>query len=134
MRGHILIVDDNPIDLKLAGELLEIAGFSTERVSDAEQAQLMLASVLPDLILIDIALPGMDGLTFTRRLKADPRLARVPVVALTAFAMPGDEQRAHASGCEGYLTKPLSTRQFSNQIVEILEAARLRRGASASVA
>jgi CheY-like chemotaxis protein len=135
MRGHILIIDDNPIDLKLVGELLEIGGFRTERVSDAEQAQLMLTRILPDLILVDIALPGMDGLTFTRLLKADPRLAHVPVVALTAFAMRGDDQRAHASGCDAYLTKPISTRQFFDQIVEILQAAATRRrSASASVA
>ncbi len=135
MRGHILIVDDNPIDLKLVGELLEIKGFRTERVSDAEQAQRTLTRLLPDLILVDIALPGMDGLTFTRLLKTDPRLAHVPVVALTAFAMRGDDQRAHASGCDAYLTKPVSTRHFSDQIVEILEAAEARRrSASASVA
>jgi CheY-like chemotaxis protein len=135
MRGHILIVDDNPIDLKLVGDLLEIEGFKTDRVSDAEQAQRTLESALPDLILVDIALPGMDGLTFTRLVKADPRLAQVPVVALTAFAMRGDEQRAHASGCDAYLTKPISTRQFCNQIVEILAAAEARRrAASASVA
>jgi CheY-like chemotaxis protein len=135
MRGHILIVDDNPIDLKLVGELLEIEGFKTDRVSDAEQAQRTLARMLPDLILVDIALPGMDGLTFTRLLKADPRLAHVPVVALTGFAMSGDDHRAHASGCDAYLTKPVSTRQFSDQIVEILDAAEARRrGASASVA
>jgi CheY-like chemotaxis protein len=135
MRGHILIVDDNPIDLKLVGELLEIKGFRTERVSDAEQAQRMLTRMLPDLILVDIALPGMDGLTFTRLLKADPRLAHVPVVALTAFAMRGDDQRAQASGCDAYLTKPVSARQFSDQIVEILDAAEARRrSASASVA
>jgi CheY-like chemotaxis protein len=132
MRGHILIVDDNPIDLKLVGELLEIKGFKTERVSDAEQAQRTLTRMLPDLILVDIALPGMDGLTFTRLLKADPRLAHVPVVALTAFAMRGDDQRARAAGCDAYLTKPVSTRLFSDQIVEILDAAGARRRSSVS--
>jgi two-component system, cell cycle response regulator DivK len=132
MRGHILIVDDNPIDLKLVGELLEIKGFRTERVSDAEQAQRTLTRMLPDLILVDIALPGMDGLTFTRMLKADSRLAHVPVVALTAFAMRGDDQRAHAAGCDAYLTKPVSTRLFSDQILEILDAAGARRRSSVS--
>ena len=132
IRGHILIVDDNPIDLKLVGELLEIKGFRTERVSDAEQAQRTLMRTLPDLILVDIALPGMDGLTFTRMLKADSRLAHVPVVALTAFAMRGDDQRAHASGCDAYLTKPVSPRRFSDQIVEILDAAEARRRRSVS--
>ena len=135
MRGHILIVDDNPLDLKLVGELLEVNGFKTERVCDAEQAQRTLTRLLPDLVVTDIALPGMDGLTFTRLLKADPRLAHVPVVALTAFALRGDEQRAQAAGCDGYITKPVNTRQFADQIAGILDAAEARRrGTSASVA
>jgi CheY-like chemotaxis protein len=133
MRGHILIVDDNPIDLKLVGELLEISGFKTERVSDAEQAQGVLSRLMPDLVVVDIALPGMDGLTLTRLLKADPRFAHVPVVALTAFAMTGDDQRAEVAGCDAYLTKPVNTRRFADQIAKILEAAEARRrGSSAS--
>jgi CheY-like chemotaxis protein len=135
MRGHILIVDDNPIDLKLVGELLEISGFKTERVSDAEQAQRALTRLMPDLVVVDIALPGIDGLSLTRLLKADPRLAHVPVVALTAFAMKGDDQRAEVAGCDGYLTKPVNTRRFADQIAQILDAAEARRrGTSASVA
>jgi CheY-like chemotaxis protein len=135
MRGHILIVDDNPIDLKLVGELLEVHGFKTECVSDAEQAQRTLARMAPDLVLVDIALPGMDGLSLTRLIKADARLRHVPVVALTAFAMRGDDQRAAAAGCEAYLTKPINVREFGGQIVAILEAAEAQRSnSSASVA
>jgi CheY-like chemotaxis protein len=135
MRGHILVVDDNPIDLKLVGELLEVYGFQTECVSDAEQAQRTLARVLPDLIVVDIALPGMDGLSLTRLIKSDARLKHVPVVALTAFAMRGDDQRAAAAGCDAYLTKPIDTRRFGDQITEILAAAEeRRRKSSASVA
>jgi CheY-like chemotaxis protein len=128
LRGHILIVDDNPIDLKLVGELLEISGFRTERVSDAEQAQRALTHLMPDLVVVDIALPGIDGLSLTRLLKADPRLAHVPVVALTGFAMKGDDQRAAVAGCDGYITKPVNTRRFADQIAEILDAAALAQG------
>jgi CheY-like chemotaxis protein len=123
MRRFILIVDDNPIDLKLVGELLEVYGFQTECVSDAEQAQRTLSRVLPDLIVVDIALPGMDGLSLARLVKADARLKHVPVVALTAFAMRGDEQRAAAAGCDAYLTKPINTREFGSQIAAILGGA-----------
>jgi CheY-like chemotaxis protein len=120
MRGHILIVDDNPIDLKLASELLEIHGFEVDGAADAEEAQRMLLHKVPDLIVTDIALPGMDGLTFTRRLKADERLRHVPVVALTAFALTGDEERAAAAGCTGYIVKPIDIRQFAGQISKML--------------
>jgi two-component system, cell cycle response regulator DivK len=127
MRGHVLIVDDNPIDLKLAAELLEAKGFKADAAVDAEQAQDVLTQVVPDLILTDIALPGMDGLTLTRVVKADPRLQHVPVVALTAFAKHGDDERAAAAGCDGYLTKPLNARQFADQIAAILRASVARR-------
>jgi CheY-like chemotaxis protein len=120
MRGHILIVDDNPIDLRLAAELLEVHGFKAECAADAEEAQRLLLYVVPDLIVTDIALPGMDGLTFTRKLKADERLKHVPVIALTAFAMQGDEERAAAAGCRGYIVKPIDIRRFAEQIEEAL--------------
>jgi len=87
---------------------------------DAEQAQEMLKSATPDLILMDIALPGMDGLTLTRKLKADERLRHVPVVAMTAFAMKGDEQKALAAGCDGYITKPIDTRKLPQQVAAYL--------------
>jgi CheY-like chemotaxis protein len=122
MRGHILIVDDNPIDLKLVAELLEVHGFQVECAADAEEAQRILLHRVPDLIVTDIALPGMDGLTFTRRLKADERLRDVPVVALTAFAMRGDEERAAAAGCRTYIVKPIDIRRFAGQMSEILRS------------
>jgi CheY-like chemotaxis protein len=122
MPGHILIVDDNPIDLKLATELLEVHGFRVDAAADAEEAQRTLLYIVPDLIVTDIALPGMDGLTFTRKLKADERLKHVPVVALTAFAMRGDEERAAAAGCRSYIVKPINIRQFAGQIAEILRS------------
>ncbi len=120
MLGHILVVDDNPIDLKLTAELLEIHGFEVDAAADAEAAQRILLQRVPDLIVTDIALPGMDGLTFTRKLKADERLKHVPVVALTAFAMRGDEERAAAAGCLSYIVKPVDIRRFAGQISGIL--------------
>jgi CheY-like chemotaxis protein len=127
MSGHIFIVDDNPINLKLASDVLEAAGFTTDRATDAEQAQAMLADILPDLILMDIALPGMDGLSLTRKLKTDARLKCVPVVALTAFAMKGDDVKAREAGCEGYITKPIDTRRFAEQVLTFLGSARASR-------
>jgi len=104
MAHRVLIVDDNEMNLKLASEVLEVGGFAVERVMDAQEAQKSLAGALPDLILMDIALPGMDGLTLTRKLKADERLKHIPVIALTAFAMKGDDLKAIDAGCAGYIT------------------------------
>jgi CheY-like chemotaxis protein len=122
MAARILIVDDNPTNLKLARDVLECEGFVVEQAADAEQAQIALHRQRPDLILMDIALPGMDGLTLTRLLKADPSFQGIPVVALTAFAMKGDDQKALAAGCEGYITKPIQTRQFAKQVRAFLYA------------
>jgi CheY-like chemotaxis protein len=117
---RILIVDDNPTNLKLASDVLVSEGFAVEAARDAEEARRLLAQRLPDLILMDIALPGMDGLTLTRLLKAEGRYARIPIVALTASAMRGDEERALAAGCSGYITKPISTRTLGRQIRALL--------------
>jgi CheY-like chemotaxis protein len=124
MSGHILIVDDNPINLKLASEVLLGGGYTITVAHDAEQAQLLLTTLLPDLILMDIALPGMDGLSLTRLIKADPRLNRVPVVALTAYAMRGDDLKAADAGCAGYITKPINTRLLVEQVSAIIRAGR----------
>jgi len=120
MSARILIVDDNPVNLKLATDVLEMEGYAVEKAVDAEQAQELLKRSTPDLILMDIALPGMDGLTLTRKLKADERLKRVPVVAMTAFAMKGDEQKALDAGCNGYITKPIDTRKLPQQVAAYL--------------
>jgi CheY-like chemotaxis protein len=128
MRGHILIVDDNPIDLKLTSALLGVQGFEIEAAVDAEQAQLLLRRMIPDLMVVDIALPGMDGLTLTRLVKGDARLAHVPVVVVTAFVKRGDEERATAAGCERYFTKPLDTKSFAEEIGATLAASVARRG------
>jgi CheY-like chemotaxis protein len=122
----IFVVDDNLINLKLACDVLEFAGYSVAQAADAEQAQEILQHTMPDLILMDIALPGMDGLTLTRKLKADARLKHIPIVALTAFAMKGDDRKALDAGCDGYITKPIDTRKLPEQVAGYLRTAAQR--------
>ncbi|MEO6569556.1 MAG: response regulator [Opitutaceae bacterium] len=121
MSAKILVVDDNPTNLKLVSDLLEFEGHDILKAIDAEEAQGVIAVTVPDLILMDIALPGMDGLTLTRKLKADQRTRHIRIVALTAFAMKGDQEKALAAGCNGYVTKPIDTRKFPAQVVEFLK-------------
>jgi CheY-like chemotaxis protein len=127
MSTTILIVDDNPVNLKLASVVLEMDGYTVEQAEDAEHAQELLKRMTPDLILMDIALPGMDGLTFTRKLKADEKLKHIPIIALTAFAMKGDEQKALDAGCNGYIIKPIDTRKLSQMAAEYLRQANEER-------
>lgn len=117
----ILVVDDNLTNLKLAADVLEHEGYSVLRAQDAQQAQEIIKHTTPELILMDIQLPGMDGLTLTRLLKANPNYQHVHIVALTSFAMIGDEQKAREAGCEGYITKPIDTRKLPVQVAEILQ-------------
>jgi two-component system cell cycle response regulator len=124
MSARILIIDDNPTNLKLASDVLLNDGFVVETAQDAEQAQMVLEQRIPDLILMDIALPGMDGLTLTRRLKADNRFAHLPIVALTASAMRGDQEKALAAGCAGYITKPIDTRTLGPQVSALLRVSK----------
>jgi two-component system, cell cycle response regulator DivK len=130
MNGLILLVDDNPINLKLASEVLMAGGYSTVTAVDAEQARELLHTLIPDLILMDIALPGMDGLSLTKLIKAEPRLLHVPVVALTAYAMRGDDTKALAAGCDGYISKPIDTRILIEQVAAIIVKARTRNHAT----
>jgi len=124
MTARILLVDDNAFNRKLASDLLGLEGYEVLQCEDANAALELLAhGRLPDLVLMDIALPGMDGLTLTRQLKADGRFDAMPIVAMTAFAMKGDEQRALEAGCSGYITKPIDTRRFPSQVANYLEAA-----------
>lgn len=118
----ILVVDDHPINLSLIGEILEFEGYIVLKAADAEVAQSMLKRLVPDLILMDIALPGMDGLTLTRLLKTDERTRRIPIVALTAFAMKGDDQKVLQAGCDGYLTKPIDTRALPALVARWIES------------
>jgi CheY-like chemotaxis protein len=119
-KKRILVVDDNPRNLKLAFDVLEDAGYEVVEAVNAEEAQSMIERNLPDLILMDIALPGMDGLTLTRKLKANERTKHIRIIALTAFAMKGDDQKALSAGCDGYITKPIDIHQLPLQVAEIL--------------
>lgn len=117
----ILIVDDSPQNAKLARVLLEGEGYEVRVAISAEDALEILETFSPALVLMDIQLPGMDGLELTRRLKADPK-NQFRVVALTAYAMRGDDTRALAAGCDGYITKPLDVASFATTIANYLSA------------
>lgn len=123
MSATILVVDDSPTNLKLACDVLEYEGFSVLRASDAGEAREVLKHSLPDLILMDIQMPGIDGLTLIRLLKADPAYQHIRIVALTAFAMKGDEQKALEAGCDGYITKPIDTHTLNEQVTGIIQRA-----------
>ncbi len=116
----VLIVDDNATNLKLARVMLTTAGYEVRTAVDAASALETLKTFKPRVILMDIQMPGMDGLTLTRRLKGDPATRDIAVIALTAYAMKGDDERALASGCAGHITKPIDTRRLPGQIAEIL--------------
>src|SRR4051812_15654800 len=117
MAGEpILIVDDTPVNLKLTRILLEHEGYEVRTANCAEEALQLLESFRPRLVLADIQMPGVDGLEMTRRIKQDPRNRDMLVVALTALAMKGDEERAIAAGCDGYITKPIDTRALGARI------------------
>lgn len=124
MSACILIVDDNATNLKLATEVLAFEGHAVSQAMDADEALQLLRTLRPDLILMDIALPGMDGLALTRQLKASAEFARTPIVALSAFAMKGDQEKAFDAGCDGYITKPIDTRRFPAQVEAYLSPGR----------
>ena len=116
----ILIVDDNPSNTKLLAFLLQSKGYDVRTAANADEALSSIAERRPRLILMDIQLPGTDGLTLTRRLKADPATKDISIIAATAYAMKGDEERARAAGCDGYLTKPIDTRKLPLDIERFL--------------
>jgi two-component system, cell cycle response regulator DivK len=121
---RILIVDDNPQNLKLARILLSGEGYDVRTSADAEDALKVIADFLPALVLMDIQLPGMDGLELTRRLKADPAYRHIVVIALTAYAMKGDHEKAIAAGCDGYVAKPIDTDGLPRTVAEHLARVR----------
>jgi len=116
----ILIVDDNPTNLKLARVILTGAGFEVRTAADAEEALATLHGFHPLLILMDLQLPGMDGFELTRRLKSDPSRSPIVIVALTAYAMRGDEAKAIDAGCDGYLAKPIDTRTLAATVADFI--------------
>ncbi len=120
----VLIIEDNPLNLKLVRTLLQVGKYNVLEASDAKIGIELAKKNTPALILIDIQLPGMDGLSATRIIKKDPVLRDVPVIALTAHAMQGDEEKAREAGCVGYITKPIDTRNFLGKISQFLQGNR----------
>jgi len=120
------VVDDNPTNLKLVSDVLECSGYPILKAEDAEAALAVIQKNPPALILMDIALPGMDGLTLTRKLKSEPTTKDIRIIALTAFAMKGDDQKAREAGCDGYITKPIDTRLLPVQVAECLASSSAR--------
>jgi two-component system, cell cycle response regulator DivK len=124
MAGEqILVVDDNDLNLALMRDLLEGEGYRVRVAIDANDAIAVLHDFRPRLIFMDIQLPGMDGLTLTRMLKANPSMRDIRIVGLTAYGMVGDEERMRAAGCDGYLAKPFDTRRLPGVVSSLLQPA-----------
>ena len=122
--GHparkVLIVEDNKLNMRLFNDLLEAHGYTTLQSEDGLEALRIARLHRPDLILMDIQLPEVSGLEITKRLKADEELRGIPVLSVTAFAMPGDEEKIRQAGCDGYMTKPISIAGFMQAIEQYL--------------
>jgi CheY-like chemotaxis protein len=123
-RGFILVVEDNPANQMLIQFTLEAGGYQVDVAGSAQEALASIGRRQPDLILMDIQLPGQDGLSLTRQLKADPAMMAIPVVALTARAMIGDRELCLAAGCSGYISKPIDTRAIADEVGRFLSPAR----------
>lgn len=121
MGKTVLIVEDNELNMKLFRDLLEAHGYQTSGTSSGVEALDIVRRTRPDLILMDIQLPQVSGLEVTRWIKDDPDLRAIPVVAVTAFAMKGDEERIREGGCEAYLSKPISVAKFLATVRTYLE-------------
>lgn len=128
---RVLLIEDNLMNMELATDLLEAAGFHVLQAERAENGIAMAIAQQPDIILMDIALPGTDGLEATRRIKQDARTARIPIVALTASAMRGDDDRARSAGCSGYIAKPIDTRRFAKTVAAFMEKERTQADGTA---
>ncbi len=120
MKSTILYVEDNPLNLRLVRRMLNSFGYAIEEAPDAMTGMSKIETCSPDLILVDVNLPGIDGLELTRRLKADPRTAHIPIIALTANAMHGDRELCLEAGCDGYLAKPVARLELKNAVNSFL--------------
>jgi len=120
-RMRILVAEDDPVSLKLVRDVLEANEYETACVTSGEAALRVAAEFKPHLIVMDIRLPGIDGLETARRLKADPATAPVPIIAVTAHAMPEDEARILAAGCQAYLPKPLRFSEFVAVVKRLID-------------
>ena len=117
----VLVIEDNALNMKLVRGLLSLEGYTMLEATDAETGIKMAMQHRPDLILMDIQLPGMDGLEATKIINADDDLKRIPILALTSYAMQGDEEKAKLAGCSGYITKPIDTRSFLDYIGNVID-------------
>ena len=120
-NATILVIEDNELNMKLVKSLLEIGKYRVLAAEDAESGIQVARENHPDLILMDIQLPGMDGLTATKILKADRKVHAIPIVALTSHAMEGDDKKALTAGCDGYIPKPIDTKNFLATIGQYLK-------------
>ena len=121
MSEYILYIEDNPQNMRLVRKMLKIGGYEMLEAANGLDGLDMVANEHPRLILIDINLPDIDGIEVTKRLKADPELRNIPVVALTANAMFGDKERFLDAGCDGYIAKPVSKNELLTTVAEFLE-------------
>ena len=128
----ILIVDDNPMNMKLVRILLTTEGYEVRTAVDADEALNVLKEFHPRVILMDVQLPGIDGLELTRRLKSDPSTQDITILALTAYVMKGDKEKILAAGCDGYISKPIDTRTLAQLVAEHLYPASQRGKAALS--
>ena len=113
---RVLVVDDNPLNIELARAVLAADGFEVDAAADATEAAQRIRHFRPALVLMDIQLPGVDGLTLTRQIKADPATRSIVVLAFTAYAMKGDEAKMLQAGCDGYLSKPIDVGSFAAEV------------------
>ncbi len=128
----MLIVDDNAINVDLVTFVLEAAGMQVDSAASAGLALGCMGASAPDLILMDIQMPGMDGMALTRLLKADPVTSHIVIVAFTAYAMKGDEEKMRNAGCDGYLSKPIDVGNFAASVSACLAAGAVRGKAAAA--
>jgi two-component system, cell cycle response regulator DivK len=121
---RILVVEDNPMNLELVRDILTAQGYEVLEAADGATGVAIAALKRPALILMDLQLPELDGLEATRLIRADPRLAGIPIVAVTAHAMKGDDEKARAAGCDGFVTKPIQVREFTATVAAFLKNAK----------
>jgi len=121
---RILVVEDNPMNLELVRDILTAQGYEVLEAADGATGVAIARLERPALILMDLQLPQLDGLEATRQIRCDPRLAHIPIVAVTAHAMKGDDEKARAAGCDGFVTKPIQVREFAATVAAFLKGAR----------
>ena len=121
MAKTILIVEDNELNMKLFNDLLQAHGYHTVQTKDGKDAMELARSHRPDLIVMDIQMPPISGLEIARALKADAKLTHIPIIAVTACAMKGDEEKIRQGGCEGYIAKPISVPHFLQTVARFLD-------------